>query len=53
MYWYGGIPLAAAPVRHIAIETAKIALASDLDWYQPHSFLVQSSTSTKSLSALV
>ena len=52
MYWYGGIPLAAAPVRQIAIQTAKIALASDLDWYLPHSFLVQSSTSTKSLSIL-
>ena len=49
MYWYRGIPLAAAPARQTVIETARITLALNLDLHQPHVFLGQWRTSTMSL----
>mmetsp|Transcript_33191 Transcript_33191/g.99991 ORF Transcript_33191/g.99991 Transcript_33191/m.99991 type:complete len:436 (+) Transcript_33191:828-2135(+) len=53
MYWYNGISLAAAPARHTAMETARMALAPSFALDQPHSFLEPSSSSTMTLSIFV
>ena len=43
---YSGVFFAPAPALHTAIETARIALAPSLDFDQPHSFLLPSSSCT-------
>mmetsp|Transcript_70220 Transcript_70220/g.146958 ORF Transcript_70220/g.146958 Transcript_70220/m.146958 type:complete len:236 (+) Transcript_70220:647-1354(+) len=50
MYWYKGIPEAAAPARQTAIETAKMALAPNFCLHQPQSLELPSSSSTIFLS---